>query len=88
LIAFAACIRLKGENIVSCILNYKETGMKIYRAIEDSGLTYKKVAEKVGLESPRVIYEWTQGKKLPSLPRMVTLASVLSVEIKDLLAVE
>lgn len=69
-------------------LNKPKTGEKIYREIEKSGLTYEEVAEELGLSSPRVIYEWTNGNKLPSLVRLVNLADLLNVQIEDLLEIE
>ncbi len=70
------------------VLDYKATGLNIHRAIEASGLTYSEIARALELESTRVIYEWIQGNKLPTLPRMVALASILSVNIEDLLSIE
>ena len=69
-------------------LNKRGTGDKIFRAIEKSGLQYEKVAEELGLQSPRVIYEWTNGNKLPSLVRLVNLAYLLGVHLEDLLETE
>ncbi len=69
-------------------LNKRETGNKIYRAIEKSGFTYEQVAEELGLSTPRVIYEWTNGNKLPSLIRLVNLSYLLNVHIEDLLSLE
>lgn len=69
-------------------LNKRKTGEKIYQAIERSGLTYEKVAEELGLQSPRVIYEWANGNKLPSLVRLVNLSVLLGVHMEDLLVLE
>ena len=69
-------------------LNKQNTGRKIYQAIERSGYTYEQVAEELGLQSPRVIYEWTAGRKLPTLVRLVDLAVFLGVSPEDLLAIE
>ena len=69
-------------------LNRQKTGDKIYQAIEKSGLTYDEVAEELGLSSPRVIYEWTNGNKLPSLVRLVNLAALLNVQMEGLLEIE
>ena len=69
-------------------LNKQKTGDKIYRAIERSGLTYEEIAEELGLSSPRVIYEWTNGTKLPSLVRLVNLSALLNVQIEGLLEIE
>ena len=69
-------------------LNKRGTGDKIFRAIEKSGLSYEKVAEELGLQSPRVIYEWTNGNKFPSLVRLVNLSALLNVQIEGLLEIE
>ena len=69
-------------------LNKRKTGDKIYQAIEKSGLTYEEVAEELGLSSPRVIYEWTNGNKLPSLVRLVNLSAFLNVQMEGLLEIE
>lgn len=69
-------------------LNKRKTGDKIYRAIEKSGFTYEEVAEELGLSSPRVIYEWTNGNKLPSLVRLVNLSALLNVQMEGLLEIE
>ena len=69
-------------------LNRSKTGERIYRAIEGSGLNYNQVAEELGLTSPRVIYEWVNGNKIPSPVRLVNLAALLNVQIEDLLVLE
>lgn len=69
-------------------LTKRKTGDKIYQAIEKSGLTYEEVAEELGLSSPRVIYEWTNGNKLPSLVRLVNLSALLNVQMEGLLEIE
>ena len=69
-------------------LNKQKTGDKIYQAIERSGMTYEQVAEELGLLSPRVIYEWVNGNKMPTLIRIVNLAYLLQVSIEDLLVIE
>ena len=69
-------------------LNKQKTGNKIYQAIERSGKRYDEVAEELGLLSSRVIYEWVNGNKLPSLTRMALLADLLGVHIEDLLVLE
>ena len=69
-------------------LNKQKTGNKIYQAIDRSGKSYDKVAEELGLLSSRVIYEWVNGNKLPSLTRIAILADFLGVHIEDLLELE
>ena len=69
-------------------LNKTKTGLKIYQAIGKAGLTYEQVAEELGLMSPRVIYEWVNGRKMPSLIRLVNLSVLLNVHIENLLQME
>ena len=81
---------VSGGRDMSCKkrLNRQNTGRKICQVIERSGYTYEQVAEELGLQSPRVIYEWTAGRKLPTLVRLVDLAVFLEVSPEDLLAIE
>ncbi|MBO5224716.1 MAG: helix-turn-helix transcriptional regulator [Clostridia bacterium] len=69
-------------------LNKQLTGDRIYQAIDKSKITKEKIAEELGLKSPRVIYEWTNGKKLPKLEHLVHLSWMLGVRIEDLLVIE
>ena len=69
-------------------LNKQKTGNKIYEALARSGKSYDKVAEELGLLSSRVIYEWVNGNKIPSLTRMALLAELLGVHMEDLLVLE
>ena len=68
-------------------LNKKETGLKIYRFIEDSGKSKTEIAEFLELETPRVIYDWVNGNKMPSVENLFNLAKFLNVQMEDLLAI-
>ncbi|MEE1277449.1 MAG: hypothetical protein UHE86_00095, partial [Acutalibacteraceae bacterium] len=47
-------------------INKKATGLKLYRLISESEYTYAQIAEFLDLQSPRVVYDWVNGIKLPS----------------------
>ena len=61
-------ISYKGGTTMNCKnkIDKKATGHRLYRLIEESKMTYAEIAEYLDLQSPRVIYEWVSGKKLPS----------------------
>jgi transcriptional regulator with XRE-family HTH domain len=65
----------------------KETGLKLYHLIEASGLTREYIAELLELTTPRVIYDWCNGKKLPCIENFFNLAKLLSVQMEDILVI-
>ena len=62
------------------------TGLKLYRLIKKSGMTYAEIADHLGLQTPRVIYEWTNGRKLPTIENLYNLAELFNVQMEDILA--
>ena len=64
----------------------KATGLNIYRLLESSRLTREEIAEFLELNSPRVIYDWTSGIKLPSTENLLNLAKLFNVRVEDILA--
>ena len=67
-------------------IDKKATGHKLYRLIEKSEMTYVQIAEYLDLQSPRVIYEWVNGKKLPSTENLYNLANLFQVQMEDILS--
>ena len=73
-------------------MNYKQkldkqkVGLNLYRLIDESNYTYEYVAEFLMLSSPRVIYEWTKGTKMPTLENLMNLANLFEVRIEDILS--
>lgn len=65
----------------------RATGLNIYRFLENSTLTREEIAEFLELASPRVIYDWTNGTKLPSTENLFNLAKLFNVQIEDILAI-
>lgn len=66
-------------------IDKRATGHKLYRLIEQSELTYAEIAEYLDLQSPRVIYEWVGGTKLPSTENLYSLANLFNVQMEDIL---
>ncbi len=65
----------------------RATGLNIYRLLEYSELTREEVAEFLELASPRVIYDWINGIKLPSTENLLNLAKLFNVQVEDILAI-
>lgn len=69
-------------------LDRKATGKLIRDAILGSELSFEDVSIRLELSSSRVIYEWMNGTKLPSLENLANLALMLSVKIEDIVALQ
>lgn len=68
-------------------LNKKGTGLNLYQLIEDSGKSKTEIAEFLELETPRVIYDWLNGIKMPSVENLFNLAKFLNVQMEDIIAI-
>ena len=60
----------------------RATGLRLYHLIEKSGYTREEIAFYLELASPRVIYDWINGVKLPSIENLFNLAKLFNVPIK------
>ena len=67
-------------------LNKQKIRLKLYGLISSSQYTFDEIADFLELESPRVIYEWTKGTKLPNHENLYNLAKLLNVQCDDILA--
>ena len=65
----------------------KATGLKLYSLIERSRYTREDIAVFLELTSPRVIYDWVNGMKLPTVENLVNLAKLLNVHVEDILVI-
>lgn len=72
-------------NYQKAILDKDATNKKIRAIISNSKFTYEELAEMLQLKSPRVIYEWINGNKLPGLENMYNLALIFNMKIEDCL---
>ncbi len=64
------------------------TGVKIKYLIKQSCYSYEEIAQMLGFETPRVIYEWMRGNKKPSLESAYNLSLILNCKIEDLIVFE
>lgn len=70
-------------NYTKKLLNKRATGERIRQAITNSHLTYEDLAFSLELNSPRVIYDWTNGNKLPSLENLINLCFIFNNKVED-----
>lgn len=68
-------------------LNKKETGDRLYSLIESSKYTLEDIADFLELTTTRVIYDWMNGKKMPSTENLLNLAKLFNVQMEDILAI-
>ena len=68
-------------------LDKRKTGANIYSLIEQSIYTREDVADYLQLTSPRVIYDWENGIKMPSTENLFNLAKLFNVQIEDILEI-
>lgn len=66
-------------------LNKKETGNKIYQLIKEFNYSYEDIADYLNLKTPRVIYDWCNGIKLPCYENLHMLSKLFKVQIDDIL---
>lgn len=64
-----------------------KTGERIRSVIAKSGVTYEQVADILELTSPRVVYDWITGAKLPSLVNLVNLSIHFNFKLEDVLVI-
>lgn len=57
---------------------------KFYEARTAKGITVEDLAEKIGV-TPRVIYSYQNGEKIPSMPTMVAISLTLGILIDSML---
>ncbi len=67
------------------MLNKECTGAIIKAKIVEYNLTKQEVADYLGLNSPRVVYDYIDGLKMPSLERLKLLSVLFNCLIDDLL---
>ena len=64
-------------------LNKQNAGMRIWELISRSEMTVEEIAEFLCLSSPRVIYDWMSGKKIPTLERAYNFARLFDTTVAD-----
>ena len=75
-------------NYQKAIINKISTARRIRSIIASSDFTYEQLAEMLELNSPRVIYDWANGNKLPNLENAYNLLRIFNIKIEELLVIK
>lgn len=67
------------------ILDKVSTGLRLRMLRFKSALTHEDLAGLLQLKSPRVIYDWESGMKIPNAVNLYNLALIFNMKMEDLL---
>lgn len=67
------------------ILDKVSTGLRICSLRAKAALTHEELADLLQLKSPRVIYDWESGMKVPNAENLYNLALIFNIKMEDLL---
>lgn len=70
------------------MINVEKTGANINKIRKDKGFSMKDLQREVGLETLNAVYNWTNGRRLPSIDNLVILADLFNCHIDDILVVD
>lgn len=77
----------RSNNGLQSTTEQEKDGRKYLFSNEQSKYTREDVADYLQLASPRVIYDWENGTKMPSTENLFNLAKLFKVQIEDILAI-
>ena len=66
-------------------IDMKQTGNRIKSLCAQRGITVKHIQEKLQIGAFQSVYNWFQGKSLPSLDNMYRLSKLLGVSMDDII---
>ena len=72
-------------NYRKAILDKEATSIKLRSIFAKSALTREELADLLQLNTPRVIYDWENGKKMPNVENLYNLALIFNMKMEDLL---
>ena len=70
------------------VINMKKTGENINRIRKEKGFSMKDLQEIFGFGTLNAVYNWTSGKRIPTIDNLVILAHVFGVTIDDILVTD
>ncbi len=79
---------LNSNRFLNPVILQKETAENIGKSIKNSNLKVSQLQNLLGFESPQAIYNWMEGKTLPSLDNCVKLSCFLKKTMEELIVFE
>lgn len=71
-----------GEDLM---IDAKRTGRRIKEACDSQGITVKQIQRELNIGSFQSIYNWFQGKTLPTLDNLYALSKLLGVSMESMI---
>ena len=65
-------------------LNIGNFGLNLYRIRTEKKMTREVLADLIGLETPRIIYDYENNIKRPKLERVIKIAIALGVSLDSM----
>ena len=65
-------------------MDKRQVGVRIWELIDSSAMTIEQISEFLCLSSPRVIYDWMSGKKIPTIERAYNVARLFDTTVEDI----
>jgi len=62
-----------------------ETGKNIRRMRKERGITVAEIQDRLGLSTPRVIYKWQRGERMPGTDNLLELSKMFGVSVNDII---
>lgn len=70
------------------MINLKKTGENINKLRKDKNLSMSDLQNMIGLATLNAVYNWTSGKRLPSIDNLVVLADIFGCHIDDIIVID
>ena len=67
------------------MIHERLTGRKIKRVCEERGLTVQEIQKRMGIGAHKSVYNWFNGKAMPTLDNYYTLCKILGVSMESLI---
>lgn len=67
------------------VIDMKATGANIKRLREEKGIQMYNLQRIMGLNSLSAIYQWQEGKRIPSIDNLLILAKLFGMHIDEIL---
>ena len=83
--AWIEIVFVDGEQMKYPLIDKKKTGQQIWQLMCKQELSVKDVAEKLEAGSVQCVYQWINGKRLPSIDNLYALADLLDADIDEIL---
>ena len=72
------------NKLKSSTLDTKNFGLNLYKIRTEKRLTRQWLADRLGYESQRIIYDYESGVKLPKLENAIKIAIILEVDLNSM----